>query len=128
MDIMEKRHHNFKDLTGKTFGKLTVLRIGGKNKRGELYMTQKQFISFIKRGFLNDLDQPIQKINCVRGDKGLIIKRFYEFYSFAVSQYSYIDKKQNFIALFIKCFDNWDPKSIEPFFKPNKTKRMWEQA
>lgn len=32
MNIMERRAHNFKDLTGKTFGNLTVLRMAGQDK------------------------------------------------------------------------------------------------
>lgn len=96
-----------------------------KNKNKEPYLTQQQFISFLKRGFLCDTNQPIQKINCSAGEKGLIINRFYSLYSLAVSQYSHVSKKESFIKLFVNCFDNWDEQTVRPFFKPNKTKEKW---
>lgn len=96
-----------------------------KNKNNEPYLTQQQFVSFLKKGFLNDSNQSIQKINCSAGEKGLIINRFYGLYNLAVSQYSHISKKETFIKLFVNCFDNWDEQTVKPFFKPNKTKEKW---
>ncbi|MBW6480970.1 MAG: hypothetical protein K0B37_16185 [Bacteroidales bacterium] len=42
-----------------------------KNKEGMPYLTPEQLVSFLKKGFLNGTDQPVQKINCTRGEKGL---------------------------------------------------------
>lgn len=96
-----------------------------KNRNGTPYLTPDQFVSFLKRGFLKDYSQSPQKINCATGEKGFVIKRFYEFYVLAVSKYSYPNKKQEFIELFTDCFDNWTSKSIETFFKPDKVKERW---
>lgn len=96
-----------------------------KNKAGNIYLTMDQLISFLKKGFLNDNTQLKQKINCSNGEKGFIIKRFYEFFDLAVSQYGYPQRKEKFISMFLNCFDNWNKSTIAPFFKPNKTKEMW---
>jgi hypothetical protein len=95
------------------------------SKNGEPFLTNEQFISFLKKGFLKDDSQPKQKINYSPREKGLIIKRFYDFYVLAVSEYSHPQKTINFITLFTDCFDNWEQKTIKPFFKPNKTKETW---
>ncbi|TAH42933.1 MAG: hypothetical protein EYC69_03660 [Bacteroidetes bacterium] len=95
------------------------------NKKGEHFLTTAQLISFIKRGFLEDLSESKQKIRCSIGEKGLVLKRFYEFYDLASSQFACPYKKEKFIELFDHCFDNWSKSSIEPFFKPNKTKEIW---
>jgi len=96
-----------------------------KNKNGNSYLTKEQFISFLKRGFLNDKNQPVQKINCSAGEKGLVIKLFYDFYELAVSHYKHTNKKVTFINLFNDCFDNWKPETVKSFFKPGKTKETW---
>jgi hypothetical protein len=93
-----------------------------KNKKGEPYLSQGQFISFLKRGFLNIETEPKQKINCSAGEKGKVIKKFYEFYDLAVSKYWHPAKTEKFINLFNDCFDNWEPDSIDDLFKPNKTR------
>jgi hypothetical protein len=96
-----------------------------KSSNGKVFLTPEQLVSFLKKGFLDDTSQPKQKINCSRGEKGLIIKRFYEFFDLAVSQHGYPSKKAKFIQLFIDCFNNWDPNTIATFFKRNKTKEIW---
>lgn len=96
-----------------------------RNKAGNIYLTTDQLISFLKKGFLNDNTQLKQKINCINGEKGFIIKRFYEFFVLAVSQYGYPQRKEKFISMFLNCFDNWNKSTIAPFFKPNKTNEMW---
>lgn len=96
-----------------------------KSKNGAVYLTTEQLTSFLKKGFMNDVMQPKQKINCSSGEKGFVIKRFYEFYDIAVAQYGHPSKKAKFIKLFSDCFDNWDENTIRPFFKPNKTKEIW---
>ncbi|QMU28126.1 hypothetical protein [Adhaeribacter radiodurans] len=97
-----------------------------KSKNGEVFLTNEQLLSFLKKGFLNDANQPMQKINCTTTEKGFIIKRFYELFDLAVSQYAYpMNKKNRFINLFTDCFDNWDAKTIPTFFKPGRTKEKW---
>lgn len=96
------------------------------NKNGVSYLSNQQFISFLKKGFLKDDNQPKQHIHCSRGEKGLIIKRFYEFFVLATSEFSHPQQKAKFISLFIDCFDNWEQKTVELFFKPNKTKQTWQ--
>lgn len=96
-----------------------------KNENGIPYLTMEQFISFLKRGFLKDTTQPKQKVNCLSGEKGFVILRFFDFYDKAVSEYWHPAKKRNFINLFIDCFDNWEPSTIRPFFKKGKTSKEW---
>lgn len=96
-----------------------------KSDNGEVYLTSPQLIAFLKKGFLGDDTQPVQKINCSSGEKGLVILRFYEFYDLAVAQYQHQAKKENFINLFSDCFDNWEKDTIIPFFKRGKTKQKW---
>jgi len=96
-----------------------------KSKNGDVFLKMDQLISFLKKGFLNDTTQRKQIINCGRGEKGLVIKRFYEFYDLAVSQYGFPSKTDKFIKLFTDCFSNWDENTIKPFFKSNKTKENW---
>jgi len=95
------------------------------SSNGKPFLTKIQLISFLKKGFLNETNEPIQKINCVSGEKGFIIKRFYELYDIAVGQYHHPAKKKNFIKLFVDCFDNWEGKTIPNFFKSNKTLSKW---
>lgn len=96
-----------------------------KNKNGVSFLTLDQYIIFLKKGFLNEINLPVQKINCINGEKGFVISRFYEFYVLASSSYKHPSKKEKFIKLFTDCFDNWEPKTIESFFKPDKTKDKW---
>jgi hypothetical protein len=92
---------------------------------GEPYLSMKQLISFLKRGFLSDTTQPIQKINCPSRKKGLVIKRFYEFYTLAVSNYGCPPRKDRFINLLTDCFNNWTPKTVKPFFRSDQTADNW---
>lgn len=96
-----------------------------KSGNGKLFLTREQLISFLKKGFLGDASQPKQKINCTYGEKGFVIKRFYELFSLAASKYGHPGRTKKFIQLFLDCFDNWDEKTIKPYFKPNKTKESW---
>jgi len=110
---MEKVIEHFEVLTKK------------RSRNGNVFLTSEQFISYLKRGFLNDKTQPKQKINYSNTEKGFVILRFYEFYDLAVSQYKYPAKTAKFIELIVDCFDNWDKKTIISFFKSGKTKSKW---
>jgi hypothetical protein len=96
-----------------------------KSKNGKPFLTMEQLTLFLKKGFLGDNSVPVQKLNLSNGEKGFVIKRFYEFFDLAVSQYNDLNKKFKYIKLITTCFDNWDVKTIEPFFKPNKAKEDW---
>lgn len=104
----------------KHFEVMTIL----KNKNGNVFLKSEQLVSFLKRGFLNDITQPKQKINCSTSEKGFVIKRFYELYVLAASQYGHPNRKAKFIKLFNDCFDNWEESTVDYFFK-NKTKETW---
>jgi len=96
-----------------------------KSKNGNVFLTFEQFLSFLKKGFLNDASQLKQKINCVNTEKGFVIKRFHEFFVLATSQYSHPNKTAKFVSLFVDCFDNWPANSIPDLFKPNKSSDEW---
>jgi hypothetical protein len=95
------------------------------SKNGHPFLTNKQLISFYMRGFLKDTSQPTQKINCANGEKGFVIKLFYNFFELAVTNYGHPQQKKNFIYLFTDCFSNWPQNTVEAYFKPNKTKQQW---
>jgi hypothetical protein len=96
-----------------------------KNKAGTPFLSNDQFISFLKRGFLNDTTEPKQKVNCMPTEKGFVILRFYDFYKDSVSFYMHPNKKEKFINLFTNCFDNWQPSTVQYFFKNGKTLDKW---
>lgn len=103
------------------FKKMTIR----KNKNGEPYLSPDQLISFLKKGFLLDETQPLQKINYCSKEKGFVIKLFYKLYDHSCSQCGHPADKAPFIKLITDCFDNWDNKTIPSLFKPNKVKREW---
>jgi hypothetical protein len=96
------------------------------SNNGSKFLTEKQFISFIKKGFLNDNSQPKQSFNYTNGEKGFIIKRFYEFFfDVAVSKHNVHNRKKPFIDLVEICFEGMEYKKVESLFKSNKTLRTW---
>lgn len=102
-----------------------VIMAKRKSGNGKFFLTREQLVSFLKKGFLGDASQPKQKINCASGEKGFVIKRFYELFSLAASKYGHPNKKAKFIQLFMDCFDNWDEKSVKACFRPNITRESW---
>jgi hypothetical protein len=96
------------------------------SNNGSKFLTEKQFISFIKKGFLNDNSQPKQSFNYKNGEKGFIIKRFYEFFfDVAVSKHNVHNRKKPFIQLVENCFEGMEYKKVESNFRSNKTLRTW---
>ena len=90
------------------------------------YLSKESFVSFIKRGFLNDDTEPIQKINYSYTEKGFVIKRFYEFFVNARHEFYYPNNKKGIVDLIIRCFENLGTESeIKSFLNPNKTKQSW---
>lgn len=97
------------------------------SNNGNKFLTEIQFISFIKKGFLNDISQLKQSFNYVNGEKGFIVKRFYEFFfDIAVSKHNDYNRKKPFIELVASCFEGMEYKKIESLFKSNKTQRKWQ--
>ena len=96
-----------------------------KSKNGKPFLTPEQLISFLKKGFLGKQELPKQKINYSNTEKGLVILRFYELFLLAVTNYGEKNSKSKYINLVLNCFDNWDKKSIEAFFKPNRIMQKW---
>jgi len=88
------------------------------------FLTEDQFVSFLKRSFLKFKTEPRQRMYCPYGKKGLIIKRFYELYSIQVGK-GYDQEKDTYIDLIMDCFENWDRQTVEFLFKPGKTKVEW---
>jgi len=97
-----------------------------KSRNGKPFLTQEQLVSFLQRGFLKDDTQDKQTINCRIGEKGFLIRKFYDFYELAVTQYNYPAKKEKYINLFTDCFNNWPQHTVKLFFMPGKTKEKWE--
>ncbi|HMG67776.1 MAG TPA: hypothetical protein VK588_08825 [Chitinophagaceae bacterium] len=95
------------------------------SRNGKPFLTVEQLVKFFEKGFLGKAKIKKQKINISNGEKGFVIKRFYEFFELAVSNYSELNKKAKYISLISTCFDNWEHKSIVSFFKPNKAKENW---
>ena len=110
---MEKVIDHFKVMTEK------------KSKNNIPYLDNEKLISFLQRAFLNDTKIPKQRFNLANGEKGFVIKRFYDFFDYAVTQYNELNNKKKYIELLSDNFDNWEYKSIVSFFKPNKTRKKW---
>ncbi|MEO6304718.1 MAG: hypothetical protein ABIP51_16270 [Bacteroidia bacterium] len=96
-----------------------------KSKNGSPFLTETEFISFLQKAFLSDTNIPVQKINFARGEKGFVIKRFYEFFDLAVKHFHEPNKKKKYIDLLANNFENWTEDEIIDFFKPNKSKENW---
>lgn len=110
---MEKVINHFKALTEK------------KSKNGQPFLTQEQLILCLQKAFLNKPKIEKQKINLGTGQKGYVIKRFYEFFVLAVADYNELNKKDKYIKLLSDNFTNWKSSTIKDMFKPNKTKANW---
>ena len=97
------------------------------SKNGEPFLTNAQFISFLKRGFLNDEKEPKQKINYSNKEKGFIISIFYDFYNLSKTQYSSYQDKTFFMNLTLNCFSNWNKiNDIKNFFNYDIVVRKWK--
>jgi hypothetical protein len=96
-----------------------------KSTNGRTFLSDDQFISFLRRGFLDDQRENKQTIHYSYGEKGFVIKRFYELYVLARDEFGFPQKKNKFITLITDCFDNWEKNAIVLLFKPNKSKDKW---
>jgi len=96
------------------------------NSNDALYLSNEQFVAFLKRGFLDDQLQGKQKLNVGTIDKGFVISLFYDFYNLAVAEYGHLARTAPFVNMFLNCFDNnWKESSVKSYFKGKKTKRNW---
>lgn len=97
-----------------------------KSRNGKPFLTEMEFIIFLEKGFLKQADLHKQKFNYTNTEKGLIVKRFYDLFTIALTKYNEKNKKEKYIDLIYNCFDNLGERSsIEALFKPNKTKQTW---
>lgn len=94
-----------------------------KNQRP--FLTYKQLFDFIQKGFLGKAGSPKQTFNLSNGEKGFIIKRFYELFDLAVSKYGEKNSKFKYIDIVVECFHNFDKKSVQSYFRNDKTKETW---
>ena len=103
-----------------------IVFVKRKNKNKQAFLTNEQFVSFIQKAFFNDEQQPKHKINFGRGEKGFVIKRFYEFFELAVTQYGEANKKDKYIDLAYNNFSNLGTRqTVVSLFKSDKTKEKW---
>lgn len=97
------------------------------SKNNKQFLTEEKLRSFLLRAFLGDKEQPKQEINFVDGQKGFIIKRFYEFYKIAVNEYKLSNKKEEYINLILNNLEGLGVRSeIESYFKEGKSTKQWE--
>ena len=95
------------------------------NNYGKRFLTEEQFISFLKRAFLNDNSVGKTTLNVGSREKSFVVKRFYEFYTLAANRFENTSQcRDKYIMLLTDNFDNWSYNEIKNNFK-NKTKRNW---
>lgn len=95
-----------------------------KNKAGKAYLTESDFISFIKCAFLNDKSANKVTLNFGSREKWFVIKRFYEFYQKGIEFENSSQYKDKYIRLVSDNFTNWTYESLKNNFG-NKVKRQW---
>jgi hypothetical protein len=96
-----------------------------KSKNGKPFLTEVQLISFLNRVFLHDQSEKMQKINYEYGEKGIIIKLFYEFYDIAMKDYSGYRKKERYIKLLSDNFFDMEYDTIKYSFRSDITRKEW---
>jgi hypothetical protein len=97
-----------------------------KNKKREPYLTQSQFISFIKRSFLQQNQEAKQTLNIGNSENGAVIKLFYQFFDLAVAGYGEKSKNEKYIRLVLDNFTNWDTFSqVKSLFRKDKSSKIW---
>lgn len=95
------------------------------SKNEKPFLTETQYNNFIKRAFENDTNIEKQTFNFSSGEKGFVIKRFYEFFDLSMT-YGEKSDKQPYIDLVMNNFTNWNKESeVKSFMKPDKSKRNW---
>ena len=95
------------------------------SKNGNLFLTNEQLNSFIKRAVEGNKEIEKQTLNWANREKLFLVKRFYQFYTLAVDRYENTTQcKEKYIKLLTDNFTNWDFKNIKSNFA-NKVKRQW---
>lgn len=104
------------------FIKLTI----HKNKKRIPFLSQSQFLDFIKRAFLNRESIPKQTIHMGNSENGGIIKLFYLFFDLAVAGYGEKSKNEKYIQLVLDNFTNWNTFSqVKSLFRKDKSTKVW---
>lgn len=96
------------------------------NKAGLPYLTQSQFMYFIKRAFLNQGAIPKQTMNIGSSENGSVIKLFYQFFDLAVRAYGEKNKNEKYIRLVLDNFTNWSTfPQVKSLFRKDKSAKVW---
>jgi hypothetical protein len=96
-----------------------------KNKSGNTYLTNEEFISFIKRAFINDKSIAKITLKIGNGERGFAVKRFYEFFTMAANEYEKTNQcRDKYLRLVTDNFNNWSYAKLKNNFT-NKTKKNW---
>ncbi|HQN92677.1 MAG TPA: hypothetical protein PLQ09_01040 [Prolixibacteraceae bacterium] len=110
-----------KDLNGVIISILQELTVKT-SVNGRPFLTEEQFVIFLKRAFLDMKNLSIQHFNSHNRDKGHIISIFHKLFTVLVKKYSYTRKREPFIKIITENFDNWDYKTVKLYMKPNAVK------
>lgn len=92
-----------------------------REKNSVPFLTESQFVSFLKKGFLNYESEPKQKFSNTNGKKSHILKHFHTLYTISKERYYSPKKMIDFRELVSDCFDNWTLDETRELFKPGKT-------
>lgn len=95
------------------------------SSNGKPFLTEAQLAIFIGRAFCGKHSLPKLHINCGTREKLFIVKRFYQLYSLAASNYESTSQcKLKYVKLLVDNFSNWTQGEIEKNFA-DKVKRNW---
>jgi len=95
-----------------------------KSKNGNVFLTESQLYFFVEKALSKNSELPKQHFNFVKGEKGLIIKHFYQFFNLCITKYNFVSLHLDFINLIIDNFDtDWTYSSIKDLFKETKIRK-----
>jgi hypothetical protein len=95
------------------------------NKMSQPFLTEEQLNQFIECVFINNSSVPDKiRINFGKGEKGFVIKRFYEFY---YNSYPFTGEysKDNLIKMLCDNFQAMEYDKVKELFNGNRCKRNW---
>ena len=94
-----------------------------KSKNNEIFLTDKQFDFFIEKAFRNKMPIEKQVFSRMNGEKGLIVRRFYEFYEIAANEYEPSSQcKEKYVRLLTENFNGWDYENVFKNFNKKPVK------
>lgn len=95
------------------------------NKKDEPFLTKEQLEYFFEHVFVNNSVVPKKiKINYGKGEKGFVIKRFYQFY-YDVYPYTSERSKHRYIKLVCDNFQGMEYAKVKNLFYGNVCKMKW---